>query len=67
MGINNFYKPDFSPLPGWFTTKGRKHHTGAVYLNGAWLTSAVLDRLLHHAETLVIEGSSYRMKDRLET
>jgi hypothetical protein len=24
----------------------------------------VLDRPLHHAQTIVIEGSSYRMKDR---
>ena len=30
------------------------------------ITSAVLDRLLHHAETVLIEGSSYRMKDRIE-
>jgi len=26
----------------------------------------VLDRLLHHAETVIIEGKSYRMKDQLE-
>ena len=31
------------------------------------LTSAVLDRLLHHAETVIIEGKSYRMKDQIET
>lgn len=24
----------------WFTPKGRPHHTGAVYLNGDWLTEA---------------------------
>ena len=24
----------------WFVDKGRKHHTGAVYLNGNWLTEA---------------------------
>ena len=24
----------------WFSPKGRKHHTGAVYLNGEWLTEA---------------------------
>jgi len=30
------------------------------------LTSAVLDRLLHHADTVRIEGKSYRMKDRIE-
>jgi len=27
----------------------------------------VLDRLLHHAETVIIEGKSYRMKDQIET
>ena len=27
--------------------------------------SAILDRLLHRAQTVVIEGKSYRMKDRL--
>ena len=24
----------------WFSTKGRQHHTGAVYLDGHWLTEA---------------------------
>jgi DNA replication protein DnaC len=28
------------------------------------LATALLDRLLHHAEVLTINGSSYRMKDR---
>jgi len=28
--------------------------------------NAILDRILHHAETIVIEGRSYRMKDRIE-
>ena len=35
-----------------------------IFNNDATLTSAILDRLLHHAETVIIEGSSYRMKDR---
>lgn len=39
----------------------------AIFNNDATLTSALLDRLLHHAETVVIEGSSYRMKTRLDT
>jgi DNA replication protein DnaC len=30
-------------------------------------TSAVLDRLLHHADTIIIEGKSFRMKDQLES
>ena len=37
----------------------------AVFNNDSGLTSALLDRLLHHAETIVIEGSSYRMKDQI--
>ena len=37
-----------------------------VFNNDSTLTSAVLDRLLHHAETVVIEGRSYRMKDRID-
>ena len=37
-----------------------------VFNNDSTLTSAVLDRLLHHAETVLIEGRSYRMKDRIE-
>jgi DNA replication protein DnaC len=38
-----------------------------VFYNDTTLTSALLDRLLHHAETVVIEGDSYRMKDLIET
>lgn len=37
-----------------------------IFNNDSTLTSAILDRLLHHAETLVIEGKSYRMKDKIE-
>lgn len=36
-----------------------------IFNNDSTLTSAVLDRLLHHAEVSVIEGKSYRMKDRI--
>jgi DNA replication protein DnaC len=41
-------------------------HWAKIFNNDATITSAVLDRLLHHAETIVIEGSSFRMKDHLE-
>ena len=37
-----------------------------IFNNDATLTSALLDRLLHHAETVIIEGKSYRMKDQIE-
>ncbi len=33
-----------------------------IFNNDSTLTSALLDRLLHHTETVVIEGTSYRMK-----
>jgi DNA replication protein DnaC len=35
-----------------------------IFNNDSTQTSAVLDRLLHYAETVVIEGKSYRMKDQ---
>lgn len=37
-----------------------------IFNNDSTLTSALLDRLLHHAETVLIEGPSYRMKDQIE-
>ena len=38
-----------------------------IFNNDSTLTSALLDRLLHHSETVVIEGKSYRMKDQIES
>jgi len=38
-----------------------------IFNNDSTLTSAILDRLLHHAETVVIEGKSYRMRDKIES
>ena len=38
----------------------------SIFDNDAVLTSALLDRLLHHAETVRIEGKSYRSKDQVE-
>lgn len=38
-----------------------------IFNNDSTLTSALLDRLLHHAETVLIEGKSYRMKDQIES
>ena len=39
----------------------------SIFNNDSVITSAILDRLLHHAETAAIEGKSYRMKDRIES
>ncbi len=38
-----------------------------IFNNDATLTSAILDRLLHHADTIVIEGDSYRMKEQVRS
>jgi len=39
----------------------------SIFNGDSTITSAVLDRLLHHGRTIVIEGSSFRMKDRIES
>jgi len=36
-----------------------------TFANDATLASAVLDRVVHHCETVIIEGDSYRLKDRI--
>jgi len=43
--IKNSFFGGFNPYSDlihgdWFDPKGREHHTGAVYLNGEWLTEA---------------------------
>jgi alpha-N-arabinofuranosidase len=43
--IPNAFFGSFNPYSDlihgdWFNAKGRQHHTGAVYLNGDWLTEA---------------------------
>jgi hypothetical protein len=37
-----------------------------IFNNDSTLTSALLDRLLHHAEVIVIEGTSFRGKDLVD-
>jgi len=49
------------------TTNKAFKHWPAIFNNDSTLTAAVLDRLLHHAETVVIEGPSYRMKEQSDT
>ena len=48
------------------TTNKVFKHWPSIFNNDSTLTSAILDRILHHADTIVIEGKSYRMKDRIE-
>lgn len=46
------------------TTNKAFKYWPSIFNDDATLTSAVLDRLLHHAETVIIDGPSYRMKNR---
>ena len=37
-----------------------------IFNNDSTLTTALLDRLLHHCEVVRIEGESYRQKDQVK-
>ncbi len=41
-------------------------HWAGIFDKDAVLTSALLDRLLHNGEIVLIEGKSYRSKDQVE-
>jgi DNA replication protein DnaC len=56
-----------------------RHEVGSIVLTtnrpfGQWrtlfdvdntLATALIDRLMHHGEAIVIQGASYRMKDKV--
>lgn len=48
------------------TTNRAFKHWPEVFNNDATLTAAMLDRLLHHASVLLIDGKSYRMKGQID-
>ncbi len=48
------------------TTNRTYKNWAKTFANDATLTSAVLDRVMHHSETVLIKGTSYRQKDRIE-
>ncbi len=49
------------------TTNRTYKEWAPTFANDASLTSAVLDRVLHHCQTITITGKSYRMKERIDT
>lgn len=57
VSLANSFFGSFNPYADlihgdWFERKGRDHHTGAVYINGHWLTEAAdLDEVLKPAGT----------------
>ena len=48
------------------TTNRAYKQWSEIFNHDATLTAALLDRLLHHVETILIEGRSYRTKERVE-
>jgi len=47
-------------------TTNRKYKEWALtFANDATIAAAVVDRVVHHSETIVIKGKSYRAKDRI--
>ncbi|MBW8073549.1 MAG: ATP-binding protein [Ferrovum sp.] len=53
----------YERAPIVITTNRTYKHWPSIFNNDSTLTSALLDRLLHHAETIVIDGKSYRTRD----
>jgi DNA replication protein DnaC len=56
----------YERAPIVITTNRAYKHWPQIFNNDSTLTSAILDRVLHHAETVIIEGRSFRMKDEIE-
>ncbi len=55
----------YERAPMVITTNRVYKHWSQIFNNDSTLTSAILDRVLHHADTAVIEGKSFRMKDEI--
>jgi DNA replication protein DnaC len=56
----------YERAPMAITTNRAYKHWPQIFNNDSILTSAILDRVLHHAETVIIEGKSFRMKDEID-
>jgi len=56
----------YERAPMVITTNRAYKHWSQIFNNDSTLTSAILDRVLHHAESVIIEGKSFRMKDEID-
>jgi DNA replication protein DnaC len=56
----------YERAPIVITTNRTYKHWAQIFNNDSTLTSAILDRVMHHVDTVVIEGKSFRMKDAVE-
>jgi DNA replication protein DnaC len=56
----------YERAPTVITTNRAYKHWAQIFNNDSTLTSAILDRIMHHVDTVIIEGKSFRMKDEVE-
>jgi DNA replication protein DnaC len=56
----------YERAPMVITTNRAYKHWSQIFNNDSTLTSAILDRVVHHADTIIIEGKSFRMKDEID-
>ena len=56
----------YERAPIVITTNRAYKHWAQIFNNDSTLTSAILDRVMHHVDTVVIEGKNFRMKDEVE-
>ena len=56
----------YERAPMLITTNRAYKHWSQIFNNDSTLTSAILDRVLHHVDTVVIEGKSFRTKDEID-
>lgn len=56
----------YERAPMVITTNRAYKHWSQIFNNDSTLTSAILDRILHHVDTVIIEGKSYRTREGIE-
>jgi DNA replication protein DnaC len=56
----------YERAPMVITTNRSYKHWSQIFNNDSTLTSAILDRVLHHVDTVVLEGKSYRTKAQID-
>jgi len=56
----------YERAPTVITSNRAYKHWSQIFNNDSTLTSAILDRVLHHADTVIIEGPSFSMKDEIQ-
>ena len=63
LNVVEKFQPFFRHSATLITTNMVYKQWPRIFNNDATLTTAILDRLVHHCETVTIEGKSYRTKD----